>query len=64
MATNMGYCRFRNTLTALIECNEALSDCGADPLSELSDDEQIAARRLFKLCGEMAADYGEDAQQG
>ena len=60
MAMNMSYCRFENTLEALRECNEALAGSN-NPLDELSEAEGKAARRLFKLCGELAADYGEDA---
>lgn len=52
---NMGYCRFANTLAALRECAESL--VGADPLSDLSDEEREAAKQLFKLCREMADDY-------
>ena len=60
MGMNMSYCRFQNTLEALRECSEALSGSN-DPVAELSEEEQKAARRLFKLCGELAADFGEDA---
>ena len=62
MAMNMSYCRFENTLIALRECADALNEADtADPLVTLSDHERQAARRLLKLCGELAADYGEDA---
>ena len=61
MAMNMSYCRFKNTLRALRECSDALAELdGSDPLEELSESERKAAIRLFKLCGELAADYGED----
>ena len=62
MPMNMSYCRFQNTLEALRECSDALAESDAsDPTQELSDEERKAARRLFKLCGELAADFGEDA---
>ncbi len=59
MAMNMSYCRFENTLRALLECRDALEEV-ADPLHALSESERKAAIRLFKLCGELADDYGED----
>ena len=60
MSINMSYCRFQNTLSALIECRDALTDhyCG-DPVAELSEEEQTAARRLFKLCHELA-EFSDD----
>lgn len=61
MSINMSYCRFQNTLLALEECRDALEDAGPDPFEELSNDERKAAKKLMKLCGEMAADFGEDA---
>ena len=59
-AMNMSYCRFENTLTALRECSAALADSGPDPFDGLSDDERKAAKRLMKLCREMADDYCEE----
>ena len=61
MSINMSYCRFQNTLLALQECRDALAETGLEPFEELSDDERKAAKKLMKLCGEMAADFGEDA---
>ena len=58
MPINMSYCRFENTLAALRECNEALQE-GVNPLDDLSDSEKKAAKRLLKLCCEMAENYGE-----
>lgn len=49
---NMGYCRFRNTLTDLRDCNEHLWD-------DLSDDEAKARDALVALCAEIAADASE-----
>jgi hypothetical protein len=60
MAMNMSYCRFENTLAALRECDEALADTGDDPFAELSEKERRAAKRLIKLCREIADNYGDD----
>ena len=60
MAMNMSYCRFENTLAALRECRDALSE-SCDPLSELSESEKKAAERLFKMCRELADDFVADA---
>lgn len=56
MGINMSYCRFENTLAALRECNAVLSD-SRDPISDLSDSERKAARKLFKLCRDLADDF-------
>ena len=60
MAMNMSYCRFENTLAALRECDEAMAESVQDPLDELSESERKAAKRLLKLCREMADNYGDD----
>ena len=57
---NMGYCRFSNTLADLRDCQDALSEMN-DYEKELSPEEAKAARRLFKLCRELADDYEDDA---
>jgi hypothetical protein len=59
MAMNMSYCRFENTLAALRECDEAMAE-SVNPLGELSESERKAAKRLLKLCREMADNYGDD----
>ena len=53
---NMGHCRFENTLAALLECRDSLAE-SCNPLGQLSEGEQKAARRLFALCLEIAGDY-------
>ena len=58
--TNMSYCRFENTLEALLECSEALYE-KSDLLAKLGSDEQKAAKRLLRLCRQIADDFGEDA---
>ena len=40
---NMGYCRFRNTLDDLADCNQNFDD-------ELSEEEEKARLKLVKLC--------------
>lgn len=50
---NMSYCRFRNTLTDLQECEEALNNG-----DEIDDDEEQRARTwLIKLCHRIAEDW-------
>ncbi|MEK7426311.1 hypothetical protein [Methylibium sp.] len=56
---NMSYCRFQNTLEDLRECHDALSEMG-DFEKELGEDEAKAAKRLLKICRELANDYPED----
>lgn len=48
---NMSYCRFRNTLEDLRDCNEHLDE-------ELNSAEEIKARdKLLDLCKDIAIDY-------
>lgn len=60
MPINMAYCRFQNTLAALRECMDALSDTGADPFAHLSEDEREAAELLVERCRWFADDYGNE----
>ena len=55
--SNMSYCRFRNTLSDLHDCGDALDDIGGD-LSELSEEEAAAAKRLIAMCRQIADDFG------
>lgn len=50
--SNMSYCRFRNTLEDLQDCEENMADT-----DELSDDEARARKRLIALCMKIAEDY-------
>jgi len=52
MPMNMSYCRFENTLAALLECRDAL-----DEDEELSQSEEKAKSRLIRLCAEIAEDF-------
>lgn len=49
---NMSYCRWENTLSDLLECQDALGALinGED---KLSDSELAAAKRLVQACGEI-----------
>lgn len=51
--SNMGYCRFRNTLIDLRDCAEHLND-------ELGQDEAEARKRLVRLCQKIINDFVED----
>lgn len=52
--SNMGYCRFRNTLEDLRDCQDHLGD-------ELDDKEEIRAREsLIYVCRQIANDCQED----
>ena len=52
--SNMSYCRFRNTLSDLRDCQEAMDDT-----NDLSEGEALARERLIKLCVQIALNYGE-----
>lgn len=52
---NMSYCRFQNTLGDLRDCVDALDQING--LDELSTEEAEAARRLIKLCREVAENW-------
>lgn len=53
---NMSYCRFRNTLDDLRDCQEHMDD------RDLSDEERRARKGLLRICVEIASDYGEEAE--
>lgn len=54
--SNMGYCRFRNTLEDLHDCNSHMDD-------ELDSEDEVKARRkLIDLCQEIANDYYDEAE--
>jgi hypothetical protein len=40
----MSYCRFQNTLNDLIDCYDNIEN------DDLSEDEEIAKKRLIKIC--------------
>lgn len=49
--SNMGHCRFTNTLSDLRDCEEHMDD-------PLSDEEEKSRHELVKLCQVVANDYG------
>jgi len=52
--SNMGYCRFENTLHDLRDCFDNWEDLESE--SELK-----AQARLLKLCRKIVANYGDEA---
>jgi hypothetical protein len=54
--SNMGYCRFQNTLSDLRDCWEHMND-------SLESDEEVAARRrLIKICVRIADNHREEVE--
>lgn len=53
---NMSYCRFRNTLSDLKDCEDSMDIEPTDP------DERKARLRLIKLCVRIAGDYGDEVE--
>lgn len=51
--SNMSYCRFRNTLADLLDCQEHL-------LEELSTEEEKARAELVRTCQEIVEAAGEE----
>jgi hypothetical protein len=47
---NMSYCRFRNTLTDLRDCQANLDD-------QLDKEEASARKQLMKICQQMVAEW-------
>lgn len=54
---NMSYCRFENTCEDLQDCYDALAE---KDISELSKSEQIYAKKLIKMCRNIADDFLEE----
>ncbi len=52
--SNMSYCRFHNTLGDLRDCEEAMQEMDATPLSA---NEHKAMVQLVKLCQRIAGEY-------
>lgn len=53
---NMSYCRFRNTLEDLQDCQSS----GFGSSEELSEQEDKARKKLIKLCCLIAQSYSEE----
>ena len=54
---NMSYCRYRNTLMALEDCDQVLDDT-----EDLSEGEIKARLRLIKLCMRIAEDFSDEVK--
>ena len=54
---NMSYCRFRNTIPDLLDCENSMDD---DEF--LSEEESSARKRLIKICVRIADDYGDEVE--
>ncbi len=52
--SNMSYCRFRNTLLDMQDCEENWED------ADLSSEEERARNQLLKVCQSIVDDYGEE----
>lgn len=52
---NMSYCRFRNTLGDLEDCQDNMEE-----VESLSEDEAQARKRLIEICVDLALDYGHE----
>lgn len=53
--SNMSYCRFRNTLRDLLDCEIAL-----DESDELNPDEVHAKERLIFTCRRIVENHGDE----
>lgn len=59
--SNMSYCRFQNTLSDLVDCQDTLEEMMATECKPLSRQELHAAKELASRClsiVEMLADHG------
>lgn len=52
--SNMGYCRFRNTLNDLRDCYDAMDD------DDLSPEESSARKAIIRVCEDILSDYGDE----
>ena len=50
--SNMGYCRFQNTLSDLRDCYENMYD----DVDKLSPEEKRARKKLIKVCSDIVDD--------
>lgn len=53
--SNMGYCRFENTLRDLRDCYDHMDE-------ELSESEMRAKKKLITLCSEIALDFEDEGE--
>lgn len=57
--SNMSYCRFRNTLSDLQDCEEALEEVGIPSDDALSTEEARAAVQLVETCFRIARVFAD-----
>ena len=58
--SNMSYCRFENTVDALVDCYEALKEDGIQHIeAEASRREAPKVMELIELCREITEDFNE-----
>lgn len=55
--SNMSYCRFRNTLADLLDCEEALNTVDWD---DISPEEKEAVLGIAEVCERMVEDFNFD----
>ena len=60
--SNLAYCRFRNTLDDLRDCENKLDEIGGD-FQELSREEEHAAKSLIAMCQNIANNFGAKNEQ-
>ena len=58
MRPNMDYCKYENTLAALRQCQEAMTEFEGQ--EDLSESEERAKRQLLELCRMLAQKYLEE----
>lgn len=56
--SNMGYCRFENTVNDLADCETHFGD------TDLSHTERDARREMLEICKRILEDYGDELEQG
>lgn len=55
--SNMGYCRFENTLGDLQDCYDNMDE------KERNESEDKARKRMIALCVDIALDYGHEVNR-
>lgn len=59
--SNMSYCRFRNTLSDLEDCHEALVD--EEEFGNMDGEESAAMVKLIELCGDIFVEFGDELDE-
>jgi len=55
--SNMGYCRFQNTINDLEDCYDHFGD------EDISKEEFRAKQRMFRICKDIVEEYSEDEEE-